>query len=268
MQHTLAIPSPTVQFPHQPFQFNATLASPLFNIFPLASDDRLGWTPICSTPDCLPTASWSTRLVNSTLDFSYWGRGVALNGRVEGNMTIQLSRDGQQEQWNPSEGTLFTIKGSPLDQFYLHNVTLKIIKSSPDARLMVSKARINGSSLADESYHHDRWTLASNDQAVKYTGFTERPSLAGSGSPTTYVSTTAGDTVSMQWNGSAILLYGPCGPSSGLMRVRIDEYEQTLNLSRIENLGGGFLALDCMEFIRVSLYRPPRSLSLAVYYTC
>ncbi|CAE6519790.1 unnamed protein product [Rhizoctonia solani] len=140
-------------------------------------------------------------LAGSTLDFSYWGWGIALDGKVEGNMTFQLTRNGRQERWNPSYGTLFTIKGSHYDHHYVHNVTLKVVDASPDARLTVTQAHVNGSSFGDSRLNYDRWTLASDDQTLKYAGFNRRPSVTGSGSLTTYVSTTAGDKAYAQWNG-------------------------------------------------------------------
>ncbi|CAE7169515.1 unnamed protein product [Rhizoctonia solani] len=269
--------SAAVSNPRAPFQFNVTLGSPLFKISPIASNDTLGWVPSCLSPVCLPNASWSTGVVNSTLDFSYWGWSAALDGVVEGDMTIQLTYNGQQEWWNPSKGTLFTIKASPIDQYYLHNITLKVVSASSDARLTVTQARINGPSSANSLNSLDRWTLAGDDPALKYTGFTQHPSPSGQGSPT-YVSTSAGDKAYMSWNGSAVLLYGSCGPSNGLMRVTIDGFERTLNLSNpfqsndcllfqshstspyihhrleIENLGG-FLEIGRMEIFHASAFR-------------
>ncbi|KAH7340611.1 hypothetical protein B0J17DRAFT_652075 [Rhizoctonia solani] len=198
-------------------------------------------------------------------------------------MTIQLTRNGQQEWWNPSEfeGTLFTIRGSIFDEFDLQNVTLKVMDASPDARLTVNQARVNGSSRTDSHFDYDRWTLASNSPALQYNGFTPRPTSAKPGSPVRYASIAAGDKVHMSWNGSAILLYGPCGPSNGLVRVAIDGSERTLNLSRpfqsddcllfqshgmspsifhqleIENIDGGLLILDRMELMRMLAFRPP-----------
>ncbi|CAE6446404.1 unnamed protein product [Rhizoctonia solani] len=193
--------SAAVSNPRAPFQFNVTLGSPLFKISPIASNDTLGWVPSCLSPVCLPNASWSTGVVNSTLDFSYWGWSAALDGVVEGDMTIQLTYNGQQEWWNPSKGTLFTIKASPIDQYYLHNITLKVVSASSDARLTVTQARINGPSSANSLNSLDRWTLAGDDPALKYTGFTQHPSPSGQGSPT-YVSTSAGDKAYMSWNES------------------------------------------------------------------
>ncbi|CAE6455004.1 unnamed protein product [Rhizoctonia solani] len=251
MQHTSDTPSPSVvNFPHVPFQF---LFSPeLFVNYKLV--DQAGW-------------------------------GAALDGTVEGNMTIQVTRDGQQEWWNSSKSTLFTIGASALDQHYLHNVTLRVVDASPDALLTVTQVRINGSSFGDGLFDYDRWMLAGDNPAVKYTGFTQRPRP---GSLTTYASTTAGDKVYLSWNGSAVLLYGPCGPcgpSNGLVRVGIDGFDRNLNLSRpfqsddcllfqshgmtshayhrleIENLDGGLLVLGRMEFMRVSNFKPPGPIS-------
>ncbi|CAE6503766.1 unnamed protein product [Rhizoctonia solani] len=283
MQNALSTSHSILDLHPIPFQFNVTLGSPLFDISPVSSDERFGWAPSCLTPNCLPSASWSTSLINSTLDFSYWGFGVTFDGTVEGDMTIQLTRNGQEEWWNPSEGTLFTIKNSFLDELNLQNVTLKVMDASPNARLTVTQARVNSSSRTHSQFDYDRWTLASDSPLLRYNGFT--PSTAGPGSLARYVSTTAGDKVHMSWNGSTVLLYGPCGPSSGLVRVAIDGNERTLNLSRpfqsddcllfqsqdissnifhrleVENIDGGLFLLDRMEFMRMSTFRPPGPIS-------
>ncbi|CAE6467235.1 unnamed protein product [Rhizoctonia solani] len=124
--------------------FNTTLTSPLFNLFPIApSGEGLGWEPSCSAPNCLPIASWSTSFVNSTLDFSYWGSYVSFHGMVEGSMTAQITQDGQQEQRNLSNGILLTIKSSHLGDLDFHNLSIKIINASPNARLTVTRFAIS-----------------------------------------------------------------------------------------------------------------------------
>ncbi|KAG8727607.1 hypothetical protein FRC11_012822 [Ceratobasidium sp. 423] len=137
-------------FPYTPFPFNVTPASPPFDLSPVASNISQGWAPSCSTPECVPTASWSTGSIGASLSFQFWGWDVAFDGNVKGNMSVELLRDGVKEAWNPSGDTLFKLHGQPTDQFYLHNITLKVIDAFPGAELTVNQARVNGGSLGDK----------------------------------------------------------------------------------------------------------------------
>ncbi|KAH7322093.1 hypothetical protein B0J17DRAFT_723768 [Rhizoctonia solani] len=192
----------SLSYPYTPFPFNVTAISPLFHLTPVTvNDTRLGWVPSCMTPECMPTASWSTSAVNSTLSFQYWGVGVAFDGTVQGNMTVQLIRDGTLMPWNPSGDTLFSLLSQPTDQYFQHNVTLKVLDASPSARLTVTKARVNGSSFADFYFPSDRWIVPSDDDRLDYTGFDPQASVARAELSTVHVSSNAGDNVSMQFNG-------------------------------------------------------------------
>ncbi|CAE7122646.1 unnamed protein product [Rhizoctonia solani] len=266
--------------PITPFTFNVTPISPLFRLSPVASninDTSLGWTPSCATPDCLPTASWSTSAINSTLSFQYWGGGVALDGRVEGNMSTRFIRDGIEAARSHSGDTLFSWPDNDLDYLYLHDITLKVVDASPDARLTVTRVQVNGSSLSVISESTARWIVPSNKDGLRYIGFTQQASETQTGSSTTYVSSTAGDTMSMEFNGSSLLVYGPCGPDNGLMRVSIDGEQQIVNSSKpfacsdcllfqarglqpnhlkrllIENVDGKTLGINRLELFRVRL---------------
>ncbi|KAH7322088.1 hypothetical protein B0J17DRAFT_772931 [Rhizoctonia solani] len=110
---------------------------------------------------------------------------------------------------------------------------------------------------------------------LKYTGFVSQTSVARTESSTTHVSSKVGDSASMQFNGSTLLLHGPCGPTGGLMRVTINSRQETINTSRpfmsndcllfqawglplvsfhqllIENVDGSVLAIDRVEFFRL-----------------
>ncbi|CAE6464392.1 unnamed protein product [Rhizoctonia solani] len=264
----------SLSYPYTPFPFNVTAISPLFQLSPLSSNGTsMGWVPSCITPECMPTASWSTSAVNATLSFQYWGVGVAFDGKVQGNTTVQLVRDDVQHEWKPSGETLFNLLSKPTDQFFQHNVTLKVIDASPNALLTVTRARVNGSSYGDFYLYTDRWVLPSNEDRLKYTGFVPQSSVAHAESSTTYVSSSAGDSVSMQFNGSALLVYGPCGPTNGLMRISIDGQQEVVNTSKpfasndclliqswglpevlhellIENVDGGKLGIDRLDFFR------------------
>ncbi|CAE6451260.1 unnamed protein product [Rhizoctonia solani] len=191
----------TPTFPYTPFPFNVTAASPLFQLYPVSlHNTRDGWVPSCTTPACIPTASWSTSTINSTVSFQYWGWDVAFDGYVKGNMSIQLLRDGVQAPWSPSEGTLFSLRGEPTDYLYQHDIMLKVLDASTDAQLVVTRARVNASTYADIYIPADFWTIPSNDDMLVYTGFTPQVNVAHSGSPTTYISSKAGDMLSLQLN--------------------------------------------------------------------
>ncbi|KAH7337119.1 hypothetical protein B0J17DRAFT_719011 [Rhizoctonia solani] len=220
------------EFPYVPFPFSVTPASPLLGLSPVASNTNQGWLPSCSTPECVPTANWSTSLIGASLSFQFWGWDVAFDGEVKGNMSIELLRDGVKEKWNPSADTLFGL----------------ILDASPNAELTVDQARVNGSTL--------RWTIPSHDKSLSYKGFIEQPSAAEAGSRAMYISSKAGDTASMQFNASTFLLHGPCGPTNGLIKVTIDGRESTAKgFSRsmmhqlvIENVDGATLGIDKFEF--------------------
>ncbi|KEP48659.1 putative P12 domain protein [Rhizoctonia solani 123E] len=264
--------STMAQFPYTPFPFNVTPASPPFHLSPTASNITQGWVPSCSTSDCVPTASWSTSSIGATLTFQFWGWDVVFDGNVKGNMSIELLRDGEREMWNPSEDTLFSRHGLPFDDMSLQNITLRVLDASPDSELTIKQARVNGSSFVDDLWNTNRWIIPSNDTRLSYTGFVQQASLAQAESQTTYVSSQEGDTMSMQFNGSTLLIHGPCGPTNGLMKVTIDDQEATVNTSKpissddcllfqawgfsgarmhkllVENTDGATLGIDRIEF--------------------
>ncbi|KAH7322066.1 hypothetical protein B0J17DRAFT_772915 [Rhizoctonia solani] len=195
----------SLDYPYTPFPFSITAISPAFYLYPITTNTSLGWAPSCATPECIPTASWSTGAINSTLSFQYWGVGVAFDGNIQGNMSVQLVWDGMQIPWSPSEDTLLNLPGGPTDQFFQHNITLRVADASPGARLTVTGARVNGSSYGDSYWSSDRWTVTSDDDRLDYTGFVQQTNVAQAESSTTFVSSEAGDKVSMQFNGQLVI---------------------------------------------------------------
>ncbi|CAE6512374.1 unnamed protein product [Rhizoctonia solani] len=265
-------------YPYTPLPFNVTLASPLFQLSPSASNITQGWVPSCSTPDCVPTASWSTGSVGATLAFQYWGSDVAFDGNVKGNMSVEFLLDGVSKTWSPSTDMLFRLHGEGNDNLRLQNLTLRVLDAAPDSELTIKQARVNGSSFTADVWGLDRWIIPSNDMGLRYTGFVQQPSSIQAGSQTTYVSSKAGDTMSTQFNGSALLIHGPCGPTNGLVKVKINDKEATVNTSkpipsddclifqswgfpstamhelRVENVDGAALGINRVEFFLVSPY--------------
>ncbi|CAE6492221.1 unnamed protein product [Rhizoctonia solani] len=279
--------------PYTPIPFNVTPISSLFDLLPIASNDTsLGWVPSCTTPECVPTASWSTSAVNATLSFQYWGRDVAFDGDVKGNMSVQLIQDGIQVPWAPSGGALFGLKGNPIDIFYPHNITLKVLDASSDAQLSVTRARLNGSSFTNNQFPVENWIVPRNEDRLKYTGFAQKTNASQIEASTTRVSSQAGDSLFMQFNGSTILVYGPCGPGNGLMRVTIDGRQQTVNTSKpfassdcllfeawgltstyfhrllVENVDGRTLGINRFELFRVLFYGGPEISDRTVQVAC
>ncbi|CAE6444636.1 unnamed protein product [Rhizoctonia solani] len=288
---------------YTPFQFNVTPASPPFNLSPIALSTDQGWVPSCSTPDCIATANWSTRSIGATMTFQFYGSGITFEGNVKGNMSIQLWQDEVEELWNPSKNTLLEFRAPLLGDLAMHNITLKVLDASPDAELTVSQARVDGSSfadrlwssdrwaisnyklqasplsLADHFWASDRWAISSNDVQLSYTGFAQQASTTQSRLQTTSVSSKAGDTMSMQFNGSTFLIHGPCGPTNGLMKVTVDGHESTVNTSKplvsddcvlfqawaespsymhqmtVENVDGTILGISRVEFFKIDLHR-------------
>ncbi|CAE6403263.1 unnamed protein product [Rhizoctonia solani] len=194
-------------------------------------------------------------------------------------MSIQLWQDEVEELWNPSKNTLLKFRAPLLGDLAMHNITLKVLDASPDAELTVSQARVDGSSLADHFWASDRWAISSNDVQLSYTGFAQQASTTQSRLQTTSVSSKAGDTMSMQFNGSTFLIHGPCGPTNGLIKVTFDDRESTVNTSKpfvsddcvlfqawadspsymhqltVENVDGAILGINRVEFFKIDLYR-------------
>ncbi|CAE7150476.1 unnamed protein product [Rhizoctonia solani] len=270
--------------PHTPFPFNVTAISPLFQLSPVTSNNtNLGWVPSCATPECLPTASWSTSAINSTLSFRYWGWDVAFDGIVKGNLSIQIFVDGTQEIWSPAGNTLFSHWSTSNEGAYEHNITLKVLDASSDAQLTINQARVNGSAYADYYGSTEKWTIPSNDDRLVYEGFVPQTSVTHSRSSTTYTSSRIGDSLSLQSNASAFVVYGPCGPTSGLLKVTVENLQriqqQIVNTSKpfasedcllfqtwglagptslkkilIENVDGGMIGINRFEAFKVKLY--------------
>lgn len=53
----------------------------------------------------------------------------------------------------------------------------------------------------------DEWELNSNESVFSYTGFVQQASPSGLASPTNYISSSAGDTASLQFNGQPIRVH-------------------------------------------------------------
>ncbi|CAE6486157.1 unnamed protein product [Rhizoctonia solani] len=282
----------SLTFPYTPFPFDVTAISPLFHLSPVSSNTSLGWAPSCTTPECISTTSWSTSAINSTLSFQYRGVSLAFDGHVEGNMSVQLFCNGVEVAWSPSGDTLFNLWGEPGVELHLQNITLQVLDASPGAQLTVSRARVNGSSFGDGYFPTSRWTVPSDDDKLRYTGFIPQTSVVQTNASTTYVSSSVGDTVSMQFNGSTFLVYGPCGPTNGLMKVTIDGQQQTVNTSKplvsndcllfqawglpthslhqlfIENASGGALGIDRFDFFKLQLYEGPDTSTRTIVVAC
>ncbi|CAE6439361.1 unnamed protein product [Rhizoctonia solani] len=263
--------------PYSALPFNITPVSPPFDLSPIASNTSQGWVPSCSTPECVSTASWSTNSVGATLSFQFWGWDVAFDGNVKGNMSIELLRDGVKERWNPSGNTLFGLHNQPANESHLYNITIRVLDVSPDAELTVNQAHVNGS-FGDFLVPVDHWTVPANNTRLNYSGFAQQAGT-GAGRQAVFTSSRAGDTASMQFNASMFLLYGPCGPTNGLMKLTIDGQESTVNVSKriasddclllqswllqpsvmhrllIENVDGATLGINRFEFYWVRHYK-------------
>ncbi|EUC54524.1 P12 domain protein, putative [Rhizoctonia solani AG-3 Rhs1AP] len=275
-------PLSTMSYPSLPFPITSYPTSPLWQLTPLSSNSSTGWAPNCTSSDCVPTASWSTSVVNSTLTYTFYAWGHTIYGKVEGDMKLQLIRNGNEESINPSGDILWTFPGLSTDEFLHSNITIKVLEAGNGARLTVNRAFINGSTYGDSDWPTEQWTVPSNDGALKYTGFSQQQATAGLGSPTTYVSSAAGDKVFMKFNGSAVTISGPCGPSNGLMRINLDGSENIINTTKpfqsddcllyqspgfpalnfhtleIANVDGRTLAFNRLDFFRVLTIATPR----------
>ncbi|KAG8742429.1 hypothetical protein FRC10_001443 [Ceratobasidium sp. 414] len=204
-------------YPHVPFPVIVPLTSTLFHASPFTSNASSGWASSCN--EC-NNSVWSTGAPDSALSFSFWGWDVAFDGQIQGTMNVKFVLDGIETSFNPANGTLFDVKD--LDNLKEHSLSLTVQSASAGSSLNVSQARINASTYSDDIFPFSHWDLPTNDGAFTWSGFAQQPSAAGSLSPTTYVSSAAGNTGAITYNGSTVLIFGPCNPASGLLRVSID----------------------------------------------
>jgi len=215
------------------------------------------------------------------MHFTFWGWDVAFDGQMQGDMNVKLVLDDREMALNPSDGSLFSIKD--LDNLQRHSLSLTVQNASAGSLLSVNQARINASTFSDQITPSAQWDLPSNDGVFSYTGFVQQQSAGGSPSPTTYTSSAIGDTASVTFNGSTVLVYGPCGPSSGLIRVTIDDTPESVNTTTpvassncilyqsrgysalnvhklvVENQDGKPLSINHMSFFRVIEYSGTKS---------
>ncbi|KAB5587663.1 hypothetical protein CTheo_8897 [Ceratobasidium theobromae] len=226
--------------PYIPFPINVTLSSPLFQLSPIASHNGSGWAPSCTTSDCLSASAWSNGAQNSTLELLFWGHDIAFDGNVRGDMQVQVTLDGNVVNWDPSGDVLFSIHG--VDNLVQHMLSLRVANTAANAHLTINQVRINGSAFTDMIIPSVRWILPSNDSTFSYNGFVQHMSSPGLASTTTYISTSVGDKMSAKFNASAFVVYGPCGPSGGLIRV------STYTTQAIVNISTPFQADDCLLF--------------------
>ncbi|KAG8719255.1 hypothetical protein FRC08_003264, partial [Ceratobasidium sp. 394] len=113
-------------------------------------------------------------------------------------MNVKFVLDGIETTFNPANGTLFNIQA--LDNLKEHSLSLTVQSASAGSSLSVSHARINASTFSDDIFPSAQWDLPTNDGGFTWSGFTQQPSAAGSFSPTTYVSSAAGNTGAITFN--------------------------------------------------------------------
>ncbi|KAG9077933.1 hypothetical protein FRC06_008627 [Ceratobasidium sp. 370] len=93
-------------------------------------------------------------------------------------------------------------------------VTVPLTSTLFHASPFTSNASSGWASSCNEC-NNSVWSTGAPDSTLSF-------SFWGSLSPTTYVSSGAGNTGAITYNGSTVLIFGPCNPTSGLLRVSID----------------------------------------------
>jgi LPXTG-motif cell wall-anchored protein len=151
---------------------------------------------------------------------------------------------------------LQSFEGLPLRS---HNVTFSTHPTSPDATFNFDKAIVTlGTGLQDATIFTA--LVDHEDPLVRYKGFTHEPPGAsgvptfasGSGGSMYRASKTLGDTATLSFNGSAIVVYGPCFQECGAYTVTLDGSAKTYNGS-ITYTNPSKYSQNCLRYFAAGL---------------
>lgn len=225
------------------FSFVVNDTSPALNFFPFS--DTLstpnffaGWNPCFSASACSThpgqqgngTSSHITSLDGAAFSVQWWGNGIQLTGFVAGPVTYDLQLDGQtNSSISPSSGT--TLLAS-YDNLQPTNHTLSLIVHNPtnssSALIGIYHALINVNSTSPNVTFY---TTTIDDTALPFTGqwsFLDDSSLSPLDS-TYHTTSNAGDSVSLNFSGTAITVFGYRDTTSGNYSVQLDNETVILN---------------------------------------
>ncbi|CAE6451589.1 unnamed protein product [Rhizoctonia solani] len=237
------------------FDVRIAHTSPLFTALPLTGNRESGWTTSCTANgypcDALGQSSVSTAKADATMSLNFWGSRIEVRGRLSGGMSLDWELDGSGRSPNgeqtSKEGSI--IVGEPIDPEVMavfegldsskeHTLKFTTRSSLPSAIVTFKGAvvtvgtGITGGSLSMSYLDDDNPALEYSQTPGGWARYNEYESPAfnitqpeGVANRKFQSTKKPGESVSMNFNGTQVLIYGPCYSSNGAYAITLDQQE-------------------------------------------
>ncbi|KAJ1302785.1 hypothetical protein OPQ81_003092 [Rhizoctonia solani] len=240
------------------FDVRIAHTSPLFTALPLTGSRATGWTTTCTASgypcDGLGQSSVSTSKADATMSLNFWGSRIEIRGTLTGGMELGWELDGSSRSPNgeqvSKEGS--TVVGQPLDPEILavfegldsnkaHTLKLTTRPTLPSAVVnfkgvvVTVGTGITGGTMAMTYLDDDSPALEYSQTPGGWARYGEYESSAfnitqpeGVTNRKFQSTKMPGESVSMNFNGTQVLIYGPCYSSNGAYAITLDQQEAVL----------------------------------------
>jgi len=262
------------------FDVRIAHSSPLFTASPVTGNRTTGWATLCTASgypcDAPDQSAAYTAFANATMELNFWGSRIEVRGNATGGMELAWELDGSVK--TPDVGA--TIAESPdaigeklgngllgvfggLDPGQMH--TLKIITRPrlPSAVMAFEGAVVTvgtgvaggtlSRSFLDDDHPALQYTQTGWARYNEYTSPDFNITLPeGVTNGKFQCSKDSGTSVSLTFNGTQVLLYGPCYASNGAYTINLDNrppavYNASINAysaPRVASVAGA-----CLRYI-------------------
>ncbi|CAE6462419.1 unnamed protein product [Rhizoctonia solani] len=237
------------------FDVRIAHSSPLFTASPLTGNRATGWATSCTASgypcDGLGQSSVSTAKADATMSLSFWGSRIELRGRLSGGMNLDWELDGSGQSPNGEQVSkeASTIVGEPLDPEVLavfegldsskeHTLKFTTRASLPSAVVAFKGAvvtvgtGITGGRLSMTYLDDDNPALEYTQTPGGWARYNEYESPSfnitqpeGVTNRKFQSTKVPGESISMNFNGTQVLIYGPCYSSNGAYAITLDQQE-------------------------------------------
>ncbi|CAE6465157.1 unnamed protein product [Rhizoctonia solani] len=237
------------------FDVRIAHTSPLFTASPLTGNRETGWAISCTASgypcDGLGQSSVSTAKADATMSLNFWGSRIEVRGRLIGGMSLDWELDGSGRSPNgeqvSKEGS--TVVGEPLDPEILavfegldsskeHTLKFTTRSSLPSAvatfkgAVVTVGTGITGGSMSMTYLDDDSPVLEYSQTPAGWARYNEYDSPTfnitqpeGVTNRKFQSTKVPGESVSMNFNGTQVLIYGPCYSSNGAYAITLDQQE-------------------------------------------